>query len=108
MDDMVDLASDLDKRRHNFVISLIHHGTASPEKDDLKAMLVSEKMPQNKTTLLIEFPSAHQQAAKTAHRFLQGGLQALFSETHQFLVTPTLSFLSKRIGAEGFMSAIER
>jgi hypothetical protein len=107
MDDMVDLADDLDKKHHNYILSLINYGPAVEEKNHLKAMMVSDKMPKNNSTLLQEFPSAQQHAVKTAYRFLQGGLKVLFSGTHQFLVAPAILFLSKRIGADGFMSGIE-
>jgi hypothetical protein len=108
MDDMVDLTNDLVKKRHNYIISLIFYGTSDKEKNRLEAMMVPDKMPKNNSTLLQEFPSAQQHAVKTAYRLLQGGLKVLFSSTHQFLVAPTISFLAKQIGADGFMSGIEQ
>jgi len=107
MDDMVDLADDLAKKRHNYIISLIYHGTVDKEKNRLTAMLALDKMPEDNMTLLQEFPSAQELAVKTAYRFLNGGLKVLFSGSHQFLVAPTISFLSKRIGADGFMPGLE-
>jgi len=104
MDDMVDMANDLLRRRHNFVVSVVYHD--SGEREALQPWLGSNPPVEEKGDLLSEFPLAQSLAVKEAHRFLEAGLTALFEQRHRFLVDPAITFLAGRIGAERFMSSV--
>jgi hypothetical protein len=99
MDDMVDLVSDLERKRHNYVAALIHHDAPQAEKNRLRALLGKGGPPLSALDLAGDFPVASARAGETAQRFLKSGLNALFSEEHRFLVAPTIQFLVQRIGA---------
>jgi len=106
MDDMVDLSNDLKKNRHNYVISLIYHDSEDKEKNRLQDLMASNARPHRKAALLSDFPKAQLHAVKAARKFLESGLAALFSQAHRFLVEPSISFISDRIGADCFMVGI--
>lgn len=106
MDDMVDIADDLKKKRHNYVISLIYHDSKGREKSRLQDLMTSDARLYKKTVLLSDFPQAHLLAVQAACQFLESGLKALFSKSHRFLVEPSISYISNRIGADRFMSGI--
>ncbi|WP_373500268.1 class 1 isoprenoid biosynthesis enzyme [Desulfococcus sp.] len=97
MDDMVDFMSDLERKRHNFLVSLIHHSSNPLEKNRLHE-LVDTGGRQQLTDPAKDFPDSVIKASKTSHRFLENGLNLLFSEEHRFLVEPSIQFLEKRIG----------
>jgi hypothetical protein len=104
LDDMVDLASDIRNRRHNYVASLIHHGVTEAERQSLEIRPFSAPEFQKETDLLMAFPAARHAAAKTATGFLRKGLQTLFIEEHQALVTPAIHFIAQQIGGERFLA----
>jgi hypothetical protein len=107
MDDMVDLPVDARKKGHNYLISLIYHAPDRREWAWFKALLASETGLEEKSDLLREFPRAQKTAVKASRAFLEKGLKALFSDHHQCFVEPTMIFLSKKIGADRFMSECE-
>jgi hypothetical protein len=104
LDDMVDLAADIRNRRHNYVASLIHHGTTEAERQSLQIGEFDFPGAQKEADLLMAFPVARLAAAQTATGFLKKGLQTLFIEEHQVLVTPAIHFIAQQIGAERFLT----
>ncbi|MBN2332979.1 MAG: class 1 isoprenoid biosynthesis enzyme [Deltaproteobacteria bacterium] len=103
MDDMVDFTSDLERKRHNFLVSLIHHSQNQVEKKRLQELLAARGRQLLTVDLTTDFPASLSEAAATASRFLASGLSLLFSADHQSLVTPASQFLKERIGADRFM-----
>ena len=104
MDDMVDLPLDVGKKRHNYVASLIYHDSNHNEWNRLKSLMGSNPKSKRDENLLLELPHAKYVAVKSATTFLVEGLSTLFGSTQQYLVAPSIAFLSKRIGAERMMS----
>ncbi len=100
LDDMVDMASDLERKRHNFVVSRIYHGPDSAEKDRLRNLLKEQECKPPVWDPAGMFPDNLAGARDTAHEFLESGLTMLFSEAHRFLVGPSIRFLENRIGTE--------
>ncbi len=98
MDDMMDMADDIQANRHNYLVSLIHHGPHPVEKDRLRKMMNLMCSKDGDHWYVSCFPKAIQQASKTSHRLLTDGLGALFSTEHQTLVSPAIRFLEERIG----------
>jgi hypothetical protein len=98
MDDMVDMAGDILTRRHNYLISLIHHGQHSAEKDRLGKMMNPQWITDRSAIIASDFPEALRQASETSHRLMTDGLEALFSSEHQALVSPAIRFLEEIIG----------
>lgn len=107
MDDMVDLSSDLRKKRHNYVASIIYHDPNHKEWNRLKSLMASNPNAKGNKNLLLELPHAKCIAVNSARTFLVEGLGTLFGITRQSLVEPSVAFLSKRIGAEHMMSGSE-
>jgi hypothetical protein len=103
MDDMVDLSSDVRKKRHNYVASIIYHDPDHNEWGRLKSLMSSNPRVKGDENLLLELPHAKSVAVKSARTFLEQGLSALFNATQQTLVEPSIGFLSKRIGAKHMM-----
>jgi len=99
LDDMVDFMSDLERKRHNYVVSLIHHGPAPVEKERLGRLLAKEGRASSPVLLPEEFPENLETAFSVAHEFLESGLNLLYPESQRFLVAPSISFLENRIGA---------
>lgn len=108
MDDMVDLSMDAEKKGHNYVISLIYHAHDHREWVWFKALSATATGSSQKSDLLQEFPKATQAAAKASRAYLEKGLKALFSPCDQCFVEPAIKFLSKKIGADRFMSDFDR
>jgi len=104
MDDMVDLASDLQRQRHNYVVSVIYHELDSNHRQRLNSYRSSNLGAPPETELLLKFPEAISAAKIKAYKFLEQGLCSLFSQDHQLFVEPAISFLTKRIGADRFMT----
>ena len=98
MDDMVDMAGDIQARRHNYLVSLIHHGPHPAEKDRLGKMMNPQWSEGRGAIYASDFPEAIRQASETSHRLLTDGLGALFSSEHQALVSPAIRFLEASIG----------
>jgi len=103
LDDMVDLASDLHMKRHNYVASLICHDSNLAEPTRLREWLHELPACVEGTELLLEFPRARQRAAITAQRNLEVGTRGLFMEEHLQLAQPVVELLIERIGADRFM-----
>ena len=99
MDDMVDIISDLERKRHNFLVSLIYYGPRPEEQSRLQKLLVAANGQPSAVNPALEFPDSMLTAFETANEFLESGLNLLFSEQHRFLVKPSIQFLGKRIGA---------
>jgi len=55
LDDMVDFLSDLSRKRHNYLVSLIHHGPVPVEKERLGLLLATRGAPSS-LDLAGEFP----------------------------------------------------
>jgi hypothetical protein len=99
MDDMVDMAVDIQSRRHNYLVSLIHHGSNIAEKNRLgDTMHLNNGVTDQTTIRASHYPTALKQASAVSSRLLNEGLGKLFSSEHQFLVKPSIHFLEERIG----------
>jgi hypothetical protein len=101
LDDMNDLASDIEARRQNYVASLI----AWDEKNrpstplNLDGILSGCKSPEN---LLCCFPEAEKTARDRALAYLNDGCRALFDREHDFMKDMAIDFLIRRINVERF------
>lgn len=102
LDDMVDFISDLQRKRHNYLVSLIHHGQVPDERNRLDALLTAGGRPASPVDLKEDFPENLAAAFSAAHDFLESGLNLLYPEPQQFLVAPSILFLEERIGAAQF------
>ena len=98
MDDMVDFMSDLERKRHNFLVSSIYYGSHPIEKGRLQGLVTAGGRPQLMADLAKDFPDSLSQAFETSHQFLESGLNMLLSEQHQLLLEPSIQFLEERIG----------
>lgn len=99
MDDMVDMAADIEARKHNYLVSLVHHGESRVEKDRLAAAMASKPGSRDTGAIFVtRFPEALQQARQRSHRLLADGLEPLFDREHQTFVAPAIRFLEHRIG----------
>ena len=98
MDDMVDFRSDIERKRHNFMVSLIFYGLHPREKSWLKELIDAGGRQKLTVDLTKDFPDSVLKASEASYRFLESGLNLLFSEQHRFLVKPSIQFLEKRIG----------
>ena len=102
MDDMVDFASDLEKSRHNYMVSLVHHGP-----DDAERKMLEEVMRQGRAAgaaPFSDFPSALEGAADTCLDYLRSGLDTLLAPEHSGLADPAILFLAERIGAREYLA----
>ena len=106
-DDMVDLSLDIKTNHHNYVASLIQYG----EKKDETLLFERKVKDRNKIEisedLLFQFPSVRKAAALKGLDLLKAGAKGLFAPEHQFMVDASISIISKRIGADRFLSDIE-
>lgn len=98
MDDMVDMAGDIQSRKHNYLVSLIRHGANPVEKERLEKSMQPSSRTDAAAIRCDRYPEALGQASGTSHQLLDAGLHALFAAEHQFLVTPAIHFLENRIG----------
>jgi hypothetical protein len=105
MDDMVDLAADIEKGRHNYLLSLIHHGPNPQERMGLQRFLEArtDGDAEKARDLLLDFPQARTSAARVVREYLEKGLGALFPQDLQFLVHPVIAELARLIRAERFL-----
>jgi geranylgeranyl pyrophosphate synthase len=106
MDDIVDLAGDLQRQRHNYVASVIYHEFDSNHWKRLNSYKSSNPGDKQETDLVLKFPKALSIAKKAAYKFLEEGLGGLLESDHQFFVEPAISFLSKRISPDRFTAHI--
>lgn len=104
MDDMVDLLEDVREGRQNYVASLIYHDSSRDDWARLEGTLAFDIGPEEERDMLFEFPSARLAAAKAARNFLEEGTTALFGKRHSYLVQPTVSFLTRRIRADRYLT----
>jgi hypothetical protein len=103
LDDMVDLASDLRMRRHNYAASLICHDTDPGEHARLQDWLQELPASEADADLLLVFPRARQRAVTIARGYLETGTRDLFMAEHLELAQPVVELLIERIGADRFM-----
>jgi len=100
MDDMVDMAVDVRARKHNYMVSLIHHGANASEKEQLTAVMSSGAGAVPEALRMDRFPDAARQARQTAQRLLTRGFEGLFARDHQVLLPQAIHFLEQRIGVD--------
>lgn len=105
MDDMVDLMRDVRNRRHNYVASLVHHGTLGPTRRQLQNAATASDSPA-------AFFSEHLDLLKDAHaaasQHLGDGLRRLFADERQCLVEWATSFIGDRIGVNRLLAAVNQ
>lgn len=104
LDDMVDFASDVRNRHHNFVVSLIHHGADPDERAALAAILATGERTIPGDDPSASFTRAIETASSSARRELQQGLEVLFPGPLLPLVEPVMMILATIIGAARFMN----
>ena len=98
MDDMVDMPIDVRARKHNYLVSLIHHGESTDESVQLADAMASETHVVSGALHVDRFPNAARKARQTAHRFLIRGFDLLFAREHRELTPHAIRFLEQRIG----------
>ncbi|MBW2592206.1 MAG: polyprenyl synthetase family protein [Deltaproteobacteria bacterium] len=98
LDDMVDFMSDLERKRHNFLASLIYYGVHPAEKSRLQELIALKGQRPLVMDPVKDFPNGFLKASEISRRFLENGLNLLFSEQHRLLVEPSIQFMKKRIG----------
>jgi hypothetical protein len=98
LDDMVDLAADVRSRKHNYIASLIYHGSDAAERERLARAMQSSSGIRDDADIR-HYPMAAGTALEAARRLMTEGLGALFDDADQVLVAPAMGFLEKRIGA---------
>lgn len=108
MDDMADFVSDQERKRHNFLVSLIYHSAQPIEKSRLEELLASRGRQQLRVDPAADFSHSVRKATKTSRGFLESGLNLLFPAAQRIFVEPTIQFLEKRIGAAQIMSAAKK
>lgn len=102
MDDLVDFERDLSMRRHNYLVSLIHHGTDQAERHRLDRTSGVEPVH------VADFPIACAAAGTAVEWNLATGLEALLpSEFHGF-VRPMMVTLARLIGAAPYLEFASR
>jgi hypothetical protein len=104
MDDMVDFMSDLERKRHNYLVSLIYYSANPMETTRLQELMAKGGRQRLTVMLAKDFPDSLVTASETSHDYLERGLNLLFPDHHRFLVEPSIRFLEKRIGVAHFMS----
>ncbi|MCP3875408.1 MAG: hypothetical protein GY699_19920 [Desulfobacteraceae bacterium] len=107
-DDMVDLSLDIKTNHHNYVASLIKHEGQKHETELFEKMLKNSSVIKTSEDLLFKFPVSRKKAAKKGLDLLVTGAENLFALDHQFMVEICISMISKRIGADRFLTDIER
>jgi len=108
LDDIVDFMSDLARKHHNYLVSLIYYSANPKEKSRLEELFASRERQCLPDDSAAGFPDNLAVACKTSRRFLESGLNLLFPAQHQFFVAPTIQFLENRIGAAQMMSASKK
>ena len=107
MDDMVDFYADLRQKRHNYIVSLIHHKFNPANKNRLIELANGNLAQESKRTALNEFPEARLAGEQAALGYLESGLKMLLREDHWFLTAPAIEFMARRIGADRLMTGFE-
>jgi geranylgeranyl pyrophosphate synthase len=110
LDDMVDLSMDAQMNRHNYVVSLIWHGSNRVEQKILEQYLSNEFIDgdchdQIDLDFLFRFPDARKASTKKALFLLQEGTKMLFDKKHKFMIPYSIDFFAKRIGAHRFFKS---
>ncbi|MEJ2154104.1 MAG: polyprenyl synthetase family protein [Desulfobacteraceae bacterium] len=108
MDDMVDCVSDLERNRHNYLISLIQWGSHPGEKHRLKELIDVGPEECRPAVQATDFPNNLAEAIGRSHRFLEAGLGLLFSGQSRFLASASIQFLEERIGVAKLVQASRR
>ena len=101
MDDMVDLAMDLQMNRHNYIAALIHHDAQPPGLASLEKS-ISTAHDATSMELLNTFPKIRGQACAQALDYLEKGFSLLLAKEHWGLIPGAITFLKHRIGAWEF------
>lgn len=99
LDDMVDLGPDMRRKRHNYVVSLIHHGGDGIEKTGLARAMAGEPPDDPSGMSIGAYPKGGVKAWETAHQWLHLGLERLFAPEDQHLIPLAMGLLVQRIGA---------
>ena len=107
LDDMVDFYSDLQQKRHNYIVSLIYHQSSPDARRRLLEMARRNLSRGGRRTALNEFPKARSAGEQKALGYLESGLKLLLREDHQFLVPPAIEFMVRQIGADALMTVFK-
>lgn len=106
LDDMNDLASDLDNEKQNYVLALIRHRSSRKERCSLEEMSCLG-LAQKHSGLVFHFPRAGKTAFQRAMYFLNNGCDLLFAPEHESLKKTARAMIIKRIGAHRFSPLLE-
>jgi hypothetical protein len=101
MDDMVDFQSDLSRKHHNYMVSLIYFSPGRDEKHRLRDLLAADGTTGPAVSPAEDFPESAAGAIRASRHYLESGLARLFTKDHQVLINPSIRFLEKRIGVAG-------
>lgn len=104
LDDMLDMAEDIKGKKHNYVVSLVHHESSTVEKDQLQKAMGPNHDAFANAMLVSRFPEALKLALQTSRGLLMNGLGALFATEHQELIPSAIRFLETRIGVDHLSS----
>lgn len=107
MDDMADLNRDIKTKHHNYVASLIYHGSGIKIWDEVKRSVLSGEKDAYPEDILNNNTDVKNKAIDKARSYLEAGLNELFEKKHRFLVEPSIRFLSIRIGVEKYFKVAE-
>jgi hypothetical protein len=107
LDDMVDFYGDLQQKRHNYIVSLIHHKFIPAGRSRLLEMVNRNPAQGDRRTALNEFPEVRLAGEQAARGYLESGLKMLLREEHRFLTAPAIEFMARRIGADRLMTGFE-
>jgi hypothetical protein len=113
MDDAVDFVSDLQRKRHNYLVSLIHWGSHPDEKDRLHELIgggadAHHSDAHQHRQGAMAFPHCLTMAMERSHRFLENGLGLLFAGHSPLLVDASIQFLEAKIGVAHLLPAGRR
>lgn len=103
MDDMVDFASDVERRRHNFIVSLIRHGDEESERTRLEAIQEADADAPQAVDLRLAFPRALRLASDRVELFLHRGLKSLLPDELRSITPAVIQTLATLIGARRLM-----
>jgi hypothetical protein len=78
-DDMVDVAADMKKKRHNFIVSLIWHEGGPADQSQFHFLMAAHTGLGSGDHPLLPFPRARASAEAAARRSLQTSLCSLFA-----------------------------
>ena len=106
IDDMVDMPIDIKRRRHNYAVSSVLHGTSPEERGRLVALRQIGAKLDASAPVLLDLPLARVACAGKAYELLRAGLDRLFADEDAMFVEPAIRFLVNRLSAGRLMTGV--